>query len=67
MKVYIVSNRTIDRNGWSIDSDYIEKVFLSEESAKSYMDSKEKESSQKYNQECYNRTIYLMREYDVEK
>lgn len=59
MKIYIVSNRTIDRNGWSIGSDYIEKVFLSEESAKSYADSKEKES--------YNRTIYLIKEYDVEK
>ena len=60
-KVYVVLRSITSRDGWSIGSDRIEKVFDKKEKAEEYIDS-EKKKPVPVN---YNIPVYTISEYDV--
>lgn len=60
-KVYVVLRSITSRDGWSIGSDRIEKVFDKKEKAEEYIDSEKKKPVP----ENYNISVYTISEYDV--
>ena len=60
-KVYVVLRSITSRDGWSIGSDRIEKVFDKKEKAEEYIDSEKKKPVP----ENYNIPVYTISEYDV--
>ena len=62
MKVYVVLKSIFNRrNGWSIGSDRIEKIFDKREKAEEYVSSEEEKSIPGY----YYKSIYTILEHDV--
>ena len=62
MKVYVVLKSIFNRrNGWSIGSDRIEKIFDNREKAEEYVSSEEEKSIPGY----YYKSIYTILEHDV--
>lgn len=60
-KVYVVLRGIVSRDGWSIGSDRIEKVFDKREKAEEYINSEKKKPVP----ENYNIPVYTISEYDV--
>lgn len=61
MKVYIVLENTVDRDGWSI-GERVDKVFPTREKAEAYINNNNKKSVPDYY--CH-KTLYRISEYDV--
>lgn len=61
MKVYVVLKSIVNRDGWSIGSDRIEKIFDKREKAEEYVSSEEEKSITGY----YTKSIYTILEHDV--
>ena len=61
MKVYVVLKSIVNRDGWSIGSDRIEKIFDKREKAEEYVSSEKEKSIPEY----YNKSIYTILEHDV--
>ena len=61
MKVYVVLKSIVNRDGWSIGSDRIEKIFGKREKAEEYISSEEEKSIPGH----YNKSIYTISVYDV--
>ena len=62
MKVYVVLKEIVNRDGWSIGTCSIEKIFGKREKAEEYLDNEKKKSAPDYY--CH-KTVYTISEYDV--
>lgn len=62
MKVYVVLKETVNRDGWSIGSGSIEKIFNKREKTEEYLGNEKENSAPS----CYcHKTVYTISEYDV--
>ena len=61
MKIYVVLKELVNRDGWSIGSGSIEKIFGKREKAEEYINSEKKKPVPEH----YNMPVYTISEYDV--